>query len=295
MQSRFFQPSERPLILGHRGVVTDHQENTMAGFQKAIALGLDGVELDTFLTKDGKLVVFHDLYTKRLTGVTGKITEMTWPEIQTLRIKDSLKIGKQTYTYPQREKIPLLEDVLSELRGKLLINIEMKAPRLNLQQRKTGIAVAQLIERMGLQQEAFVTSFSIWALMWLKFTHHPIETGILYSPLVTKNLLVRKFTESRILEKILDASLVSLNVNLFKKQTIQRLHQHQLAVGAWTIFSPPHKSQNPKKLAQELAQVDRLVEQNIDYFITDHPHYLQQHLQQQPKTMVQLLDGGEVF
>ncbi|MEB3226103.1 MAG: glycerophosphodiester phosphodiesterase [Synechococcus sp.] len=286
MQSKFFQQAAHPLIFGHRGVITDHQENSMAGFQRAIALGLDGIELDTFLTKDGKLVVFHDLYTKRLTGVTGKITEMTWPEIQTLRIKDSLKIGKQLYHYPRPEKIPLLEEVLQELRGKLLINIEIKAPRLNLQQRRTGIAVAQLIERLNLQQEVFVTSFSLWSLIWLKVTQRPIETGILYSPLVAKNPFLQKFTESHLLEKILDASLVSLNVNLFKQQTIQRLHQSQLAVGAWTIFSPPHKSTNSKKLEQELAQIDRLVQQNIDYFITDHPRKLQEHLRNRPASVV---------
>ncbi|MBV5260322.1 glycerophosphodiester phosphodiesterase [Synechococcus moorigangaii CMS01] len=287
MQSKFFPSAKRPLIFGHRGVVTDHQENTMAGFQKAIALGLDGIELDTFLTKDGKLVVFHDLYTKRLTGVTGKITEMTWPEIQNLRIKDSLKIGKQIYNYPQPEKIPRLEDVLTELRGKVLINIEMKAPRLNLQQRKTGIAVAQLIENMGLQNEVFVTSFSLWSLMWLKLTHRPIETGILYSPLVTKNPIVHQFTESRLLEKILDASLVSLNLNLFQKQTIQQLHRRQLAVGAWTIFSPPYRNDHSKKFQKELAQINRLAQQNIDYFITDHPRKLQEHLRELSRTMIE--------
>ncbi|MEL7141167.1 MAG: glycerophosphodiester phosphodiesterase family protein [Cyanobacteria bacterium J06573_11] len=54
----------------------------MAGFKRAIALNLDGVELDVFLTKDNKLAVFHDLDTERLTGVAGRITEMTWQEIQ---------------------------------------------------------------------------------------------------------------------------------------------------------------------------------------------------------------------
>ncbi|WP_158505976.1 glycerophosphodiester phosphodiesterase [Picosynechococcus sp. NKBG15041c] len=279
MQSKFFPPSGHPLIFGHRGVVTDHQENTMAGFQKAIALGLDGVELDTFLTKDGELVVFHDLYTKRLTGVTGKITEMTWPEIQRLHIQPSLKVGRQLYEYAQPEKISRLEDVLAELRGKVLINIEMKAPRLNLQQRKTGIAVAQLLEKMHLQDEVFVTSFSLWSLFWLKLTHRPLEAGILYSPLVAKNPLLQRLAETRLLEKILDASLVSLNINLFKKQTIQRLHQQQLAVGAWTIFSQKYRHDRPKHAQRELEQINRLVQGGVDYLITDDPQKLRSHLQ----------------
>ena len=60
----FQKETNLPLVLGHRGVPEEHQENTMAGFKRAIALGIDGVELDVFLTKDNKLVVFHDLDTE---------------------------------------------------------------------------------------------------------------------------------------------------------------------------------------------------------------------------------------
>ncbi|MEL7053628.1 MAG: glycerophosphodiester phosphodiesterase family protein, partial [Cyanobacteria bacterium J06588_5] len=73
IRSSIFQTFKKeptlPVILGHRGMPEEHQENTMAGFKRAVELGLDGVELDVFLTKDNKLIVFHDLDTERLTGV----------------------------------------------------------------------------------------------------------------------------------------------------------------------------------------------------------------------------------
>ncbi|OQX40212.1 MAG: hypothetical protein B0D91_00240 [Oceanospirillales bacterium LUC14_002_19_P2] len=77
MTNGFFANKNWPLVLGHRGVPLAHQENTLAGFRKAIELGVDGIELDVFKTRDDRIVVFHDEQTERLTGVAGLITEMT--------------------------------------------------------------------------------------------------------------------------------------------------------------------------------------------------------------------------
>src|SRR5258705_393861 len=56
----FLAPKPRPLIVGHRGVPALHQENTLAGFRHAVALGLDAIELDVRLTRDRRAIVFHD-------------------------------------------------------------------------------------------------------------------------------------------------------------------------------------------------------------------------------------------
>ena len=199
----FFQPFQKastlPLILGHRGVPEDHQENTMAGFKRAVELGIDGVELDVFLTKDSKLVVFHDLETERLTGVAGQITEMTWPEIQQLTIKAVINVGDKTIDYGREEKIELLEYVLEEVRGKLLVNIEIKAYGLDFGQRHTGTAVANLIRRMGLEADVFVTSFNFWPLIWLERTHPGIESGFTYAPAVVNNGALQWLMESSLI------------------------------------------------------------------------------------------------
>lgn len=61
-------PDQRMLIIGHRGSPGIGQENTIAGFKRAIELGADGFELDLVLTADNKLVVFHDWTLNRLIG-----------------------------------------------------------------------------------------------------------------------------------------------------------------------------------------------------------------------------------
>ena len=48
----FLVGKARPIVVGHRGVPTLHQENTLAGFRRAIQLGIPAIELDVQLTKD---------------------------------------------------------------------------------------------------------------------------------------------------------------------------------------------------------------------------------------------------
>ncbi len=271
---------DHPLILGHRGVPTDHQENTMAGFQKAIALSLDGVELDVFLTKDEKLVVFHDLDTERLTGVSGTITEMTWAEIQQLEIKQILDVGDSVIDYGKPEKIVLLEDVLEETRGKLLVDIEIKAYSLDFGQRHTGTAVANLIKKMGMEKDVFVTSFNFWPVWWLERAYSGLESGFSYSPAFSTNFFVQTLMESSFMGKIVGSTSTNMSLNMFDDDTIERVHKKGLAIGAWTVFSQDSKWLGdvipPEK---ELEIVKDLTRRGIDYFITDDPVRLREFLQ----------------
>lgn len=280
-KSIFFQNGgDRPLILGHRGVPTDHQENTLAGFQQAIALGLDGVELDVFLTKDQKLVVFHDLDTERLTGVSGTITEMTWAEIQQLEIKQSLDVGDKVIDYGKPEKIVLLEDVLEETRGKLIVDIEIKAYNLDFGQRYTGTAVANLIKKMGVEKDVFITSFNFWPVWWLERAYPGLESGFSYSPAFSTNFFAQSLMESSFMGKIVGSTSTNMSLNMFDGDTVERVHKKGLAIGAWTVFSQDSKwlgdAIPPEK---ELEIIKDLTRRGIDYFITDDPVRLRDFLQ----------------
>lgn len=278
MPSQFFQCRSQPLVFGHRGVQTRYQENTMAGFEAAIALGLDGVELDTTLTKDGKLIVFHDLYTKRLTGVTGKITEMTWAEIQQLRIQRDLKVGKvgnKIRHYQTTAPIPLLEEVLSLLTPKILVNIEMKATQLNWQQYQIGVAVGKLIRQLNLEKQVFVTSFNPWSLISLKLNYPELESGMIYSRLTFKNRFLRRLMMSHMVERLLDSRMISLEKKLVRPKILQRLQGKDLAVGAWTLFPTKNYPYQGKGDRREAELVQRLIDQGADYLITDDPARVQ--------------------
>ena len=74
-------------------------ENSIPAFQAAIEAGY-GIELDVHLTKDGKLVVFHDDDFRRICGEKGKVEETDYARMRTYRLS---RTG---------EKIPLLSEVL---------------------------------------------------------------------------------------------------------------------------------------------------------------------------------------
>ena len=249
----------------------------MAGFKRAIELGLDGIELDVFLTQDEQLVVFHDLDTERLTGEPGTITDMTWSELQKLTIKRTLNVGDKVIDYGREEKLVLLADVLEETRGKLLVDIEIKAYSLDFGQRHTGTAVANLIRSMGVEADVFVTSFNFWPLIWLERTYPGIESGFTYSPLFNKNQVLQWLMESSIMGKLVGATQTNMSLTMFDNDTVEQVHRRGLAIGAWTVFSQDSKWLGEAISAeQELHYIYDLTARGLDYFITDDPIRLRQ-------------------
>ena len=81
-------------------------------------MGVDMIEIDVQRTKDGQLVLMHDRTVDRCTNGKGKIADMTYDEIQKLRLRP------QHSASVTRNHIPTLEEVLNLCKGKILINID---------------------------------------------------------------------------------------------------------------------------------------------------------------------------
>jgi glycerophosphoryl diester phosphodiesterase len=272
-KSSIFSGHRRPLIFGHRGVPEEYQENTMSGFRRAIELGLDGIELDIFLTRDKKLVVFHDINIERLTGERGLVNEMTWDQLRELDIKQAIDVGDRIIDYGKTEKISLLEDVLEEIRGKLIPIIEIKSYEFDYRQRHTGTELAKLLHRMGLTKNVAVTSYNFWPLLYLERTCPHINSGFTCSPdMVPGGSLRHHLMESSLLGKLIGSTFTNMGLNMFDENTIEKVHQRGLAIGAWTIFSQDRKWLgvwlNEEK---EMQYIRNLSGRGIDYFITDNP------------------------
>ncbi len=102
-----------PLIIAHRGASAEQPENTLPAFRRALALGVNGIELDVHVTRDGVPVVFHDEGLRRLTGRTGRIPRLRWADVRRLRVRGAAPI-------------PSLVDVLRLVRGRAVVQIELK-------------------------------------------------------------------------------------------------------------------------------------------------------------------------
>ena len=100
----------------HRGLhdnETDAPENSMSAFRRAVEAGY-GIELDVQVTKDKIPVVFHDFTLQRVCGQEGKVCDYTYEELQKFRLCKS------------SETIPLFEDVLKLVAGKVPLIVELK-------------------------------------------------------------------------------------------------------------------------------------------------------------------------
>ncbi|MGQ0559273.1 MAG: glycerophosphodiester phosphodiesterase family protein [Sphingosinicella sp.] len=103
----------------HRGLHRPGvQENSRAAFQAAVDAGY-GIELDVQATSEGAPVVIHDAGLDRLSEAKGRVSDHGWETLANIRLKDS------------DETIPLLDEVLALIGGRVPLLIEIKAGTLN--------------------------------------------------------------------------------------------------------------------------------------------------------------------
>lgn len=86
------QSPKNIFVAAHRGWRDKYPENTMSAFQAALSIGVDQLETDVRITKDGYLVLIHDSSVDRTTNGTGKVRDMTLAELQALDAGDGQKI-----------------------------------------------------------------------------------------------------------------------------------------------------------------------------------------------------------
>ena len=114
MTGFFGECAARPLIAGHRGYKAMYPENTMLSYRKAQDLGVDMLEIDLRLSRDGQLVMMHDATIDRTTNGHGKIESFTWKELQ-------------GFDAGQGERIPAFEEFLDWVQPTgLFLNVEIK-------------------------------------------------------------------------------------------------------------------------------------------------------------------------
>ena len=151
-----FNELPSPLILCHRGAKNYAPENTLAAFKIALELGADGFELDTQLTSDGHVVVYHDRTVDRATNGHGKLSELP---LAALRELDAGRSFSEKFS---GEKIPILDEVFETIDKRAIINVELKnfsTPFDNLAKK-----VCEVVRRHGMQKNVLFSSFLPWNL-----------------------------------------------------------------------------------------------------------------------------------
>jgi len=157
-----------PLIVAHRGASGDAPENTLRAFHLAWEQGADAIEGDFHLTRDGRIVCFHDRTTKKLTGKDLTVSKSTLAELQTL------DAGSWKGPVFAETRIPTLEQVLACVPHGKRIFIEVKCgpeiiPPLIKAVQKSDLTIDQIVV-ISFQKsvvKALKKKLPDWTVNWL--------------------------------------------------------------------------------------------------------------------------------
>ena len=113
---------ENIFVAAHRGWSAKYPENTMEAFRAAVEIGVDQVETDVHMSKDGEFVLIHDATVDRTTNGSGAVRDMTFAELQELDA--GIKKGEEF----KGAKIPKLTDLMDLIKDHptMTLDIELK-------------------------------------------------------------------------------------------------------------------------------------------------------------------------
>jgi glycerophosphoryl diester phosphodiesterase len=261
-------PTRRIEIHGHRGARAMRPENTIPAFEYAIALGVDAVELDMGVTKDGVVVVAHDpiLHPPVCCGPQpmAAIHALTLAEVRQWDCG-----GKQNPGFPRQQvipgtRVPTLDEVfdLASKRtpgGTFKFNIETKIfagqPELAPPPDEFVRLVLAVIRKHRLESRIILQSFDFRTLHEMKKLAPEIQLAALYAG--PPKSFVQIAQEA-------GADRIAPEFHLVTAEQVRESHATGFPVVPWTANAP--------------ADWDRLVAAGVDAIITDDPGALVAHL-----------------
>jgi len=222
--------------MAHRGGASEAPENTLPAFQRAVDLGYRYLETDVHATADGVVVAFHDDDLSRTCGRPGRIHEMTWAELSTVRVDGTAPI-------------PRLHELFEEFPD-ARFNIDCKTDRV------VG-PLGDVLPRAGALGRVCVGAFSDRRLLQLRrrfgralcTSAGPVEIGVL------------RFT--RIAPPGPLAAQVPVQVRgvtVVTRRFVEACHRRGVEVHVWTIDDP--------------VEMERLFDLGVDGVMTDVPETL---------------------
>ncbi len=217
-QTQIEQIQELPAVIAHRGYSSLFPENTLASFAGAIDIGVDYIELDVQLTKDGQVVVFQDDDLKRITGTEGAVGEYTLQELA------ALDAGNWFSPSFAGERIPTLKEVLELISASdCKVYLELKDIG-----KVDGFedAVIETVSSCGMIGRCVFASFQYDYLAYIKGLDAGLQ--ILYNTTSGKVTLPEEFP----------ADYYGLSAESVMPDTIRAIHEAGKKAFVWTVNTP---------------------------------------------------------
>lgn len=206
-------------IIAHRGASGYAPENTRASILEGLKRGCDGFEVDVQLTKDNKVVVFHDWSLERTSNGNGFLKEKTLGQLKTL------DIGNWFSKEFKGEKVLTLEELLGIIPEEKLLNIEIKVRHGEINQIEEK--VLEILERHArINSNIIISSFDHRIIKKIKEIKPEIQVGLL----ITAGLLNMKNYISNF-----DLYSVHCGGEFISKINVEELKNMNIKIYAWTV------------------------------------------------------------
>ena len=288
-----------PMIAAHRGGGDNNPENTLLAFREAVkTIGVDIIESDLYLTKDGYLVYNHDSYIDETCNVNGDISlaevkalcknkenrhyieDMTLAELQQYNFgyyfenEAGERIYKDAADFAEKglqiATVDALFEEFYESHPELLFIVEIKDGG------DRGFEAVELLaktldEYPVYKERIVVGTFHDEIEAELKTSYPALlrgaPTGTAAKFIITQYLGVNLFdgTDFSCLQIPMSYDL-GIEIPLDKKTLVRRAHRRNIAVQYWTINDPD--------------EMRELIEMGVDCIMTDDPILLKQVLEE---------------
>lgn len=219
--------------IAHRGFHSGKKipENSIPAFENAIKEGF-AIELDLQLSKDHKVIVFHDENLKRMTNNNKKVKDCMYQEL------------KQLSLYNTNEKIPLFSETLEVIQGKVPILVEIK------NRGKVGRLEEETYKLLQHYKGDFaIQSFNPYSVGYFKQKAPNIIRGQLSGSFRGEKLspLKKLILSNLLLNKISEPHFISYELNYIDKLPKKYKKQRTIPLLGWTARTPNEYLEGMKK------------------------------------------------
>lgn len=242
---------QRPQIFAHRGAKAVAPENTLPAFQRALAMGVAGIELDIHCSKDGKLMVIHDEALERTTNGSGKVGAYTAVELA------KLDAGSHFSPAFAGVGVPTLDEVFDLVGNHCRVNVEIKSDDPNGGNQAEPLIA--LIAARNLYDQVIVSSFNPPSLIKMRALAPQIQLGLLYY------LPLPAFLRQAWFTPIIQPEALHPYHRLINTDLMTWARERNCAVNTWTV--------------NDVAEARRLAELGVDVIMSDVPDEIMAGLQ----------------
>jgi glycerophosphoryl diester phosphodiesterase len=213
-----FLAAERVLGVAHRGASRYAPENTLAAFRRALEHGAPAVEADVQRTKDDRLVVIHDQTVNRTTDGVGAVGAFALADLR------RLDAGRWFAPEFAGERVPLLDEVLELIRGRALLQLEIK----NAPVFYDGIEkqILDTLRAHGMEDDVLLMSFDHKSVQAVRALSPRVATGILYGA---------RLIDGPAAARAAAADALCIEWGFATPDVVAQAHAAGLSVFVWTV------------------------------------------------------------